>query len=118
MQSRHTRFAHSAARLTAAIGAAFVTLLVFAAATFPSGTYVSGGMAATFDGGHFRVKQGETGQVEGDYATHGDQIQLTDKRGPWACTTAGEETGAYRWKYDGGTLTFSEVSDRCKDRSG
>ena len=118
MQPRLARFAHRASPLTVVAGLAFAMTAAFAAGGFPSGTYASVGLSATFEGSHFRIKQGETVQVEGDYAVHADRIELTDRRGPWACTKKGEETGAYQWKYDGGTLTFSDAGDRCKARSG
>lgn len=41
------------------------------------------------DKGQFRVSKGEEVLVEGEYTVKGDQLQLTDKRGPIACTAAG-----------------------------
>lgn len=89
------------------------------AGDFPAGTYTAPGFALTFDGnGHFRASQEDAVKVEGNYTVDGDQLQFTDKSGPWACTKAGEQTGTYHWKSAGDTLTFSKVADPCKDREG
>ncbi|WIG56321.1 MAG: hypothetical protein OJF61_002109 [Rhodanobacteraceae bacterium] len=87
------------------------------AADFPAGTYMDSGFTLSFDGnGHFRGSQKDTLKVEGDYAVSGDQLKFTDTGGPWACPA--QQVGTYRWKSDGGALTFSKVSDACKDRVG
>jgi hypothetical protein len=95
---------------------ALVALPLFAA-DFPAGTYAMSGITLSFDGnGHFRGSQKGEVKVEGDYAVSGDQLKVTDKSGAWACPAA--QVGTYRWKSDGDTLTFSKVSDVCKDRVG
>lgn len=87
------------------------------AADFPTGTYTQAGFTLAFDGnGHFRGSQKGAVKVEGDYATSGDQLKFTDRSGAWACPAS--QTGTYRWKSEGDTLTFSKVSDACKDRVG
>jgi hypothetical protein len=89
------------------------------AADFPAGTYSADKTPFTvsFDAkSGFHVDQGETRKVQGNYATKAGELQLTDTQGPWACTKPGEQTGAYAWKYEGGVLTFSLVSDKCDDR--
>jgi hypothetical protein len=68
------------------------------------------------DKGRFRVTASEVQQVIGQYSAKGDQLEITDSQGPWACTKAGEQTGTYRWKYANSVLTFSKVADRCEDR--
>jgi hypothetical protein len=86
---------------------------------FPVGTYAAEGQKLTIafdDKGEFRVTQGETLQVTGQYAAKEGQLQITDKQGPWACTKAGEQTGTYRWKYENSVLTFRKVADHCDDR--
>lgn len=98
---------------------AMCAALASSATAFPTGTYAAKGAAATvtFDGkGQLHVLKGGVTEVEADYTVKGDQIQLTDKSGPWACTKAGEQTGTYRWKYENRVLAFSKVSDRCGDR--
>src|SRR5690242_18088222 len=85
------------------------------AADFPGGSYTMQGVTLNFDGnGHFRGSQKDAVKVEGDYAVSGDQMTFTDTSGPWACPP--KQSGTYRWKSDGDTLTFSKVSDACKDR--
>ncbi len=104
---------------------ALVTLVLatapaLAASNFPTGTYAVRGVAATatFDNkGQVRVNKHGVMEVAADYAVKGDQLRLTDKSGPWACTKAGEQTGTYRWKYDSGVLAFTKVADTCKPRA-
>ncbi|HJU07843.1 MAG TPA: hypothetical protein VJ727_05105 [Rhodanobacteraceae bacterium] len=85
------------------------------AADFPAGTYAEPGFTLAFDSnGHFRGSQKDAVKVEGDYAVSGNQVTFTDTSGPWACPA--KQTGTYRWESNGDTLTFSKVSDACKDR--
>ncbi len=89
------------------------------AADFPAGTYAADKTPFTlsFDAkSGFHVDQGETREVQGNYATKGGELRLTDAQGPWACTKAGEQTGTYAWKYENNVLTFTLVSDKCDDR--
>jgi len=85
---------------------------------FPTGTFAAGGLTTlTFDGnGQLHVRKGDVMEVVVDYAVSGNQIQLTDKSGPWACAKAGEKAGTYRWKYRSGVLAFRKVRDRCGPR--
>ncbi|HEY7642365.1 MAG TPA: hypothetical protein VH814_21710 [Steroidobacteraceae bacterium] len=85
------------------------------AADLAAGTYAASGIDLTFDGnGHFRGSQKDAVVVEGEYKATGDQLEFADKSGPWACPAA--QTGTYRWKSTGDTLTFSKVSDACSER--
>ena|SRR6185312_614066 len=88
------------------------------AADLPTGTYaIKGNITLTLDGrGQFRVTEGTETKVAGIYAIKGDQLQLTDKTGPWACS--GEQSGTYTWKFDDLVLTLVKVSDPCADRAG
>jgi hypothetical protein len=96
----------------------FVLSAVFAA-DFPVGSYEAGDLRLTFDDkGQFHVNKGATTEVSGKYSVKGGQIELTDVKGPWACTNAGQQTGTYDWKFDSSALTFSKVADSCDDRSG
>ncbi|MGH7025666.1 MAG: hypothetical protein ACREEB_19060 [Caulobacteraceae bacterium] len=91
-----------------------------AAADFPAGVYTTKGAPETItfgDNGRVSVNKDGVLEVEGAYSVNGDQIQLTDERGPWACTKPGEQTGAYRWKSDHGQLSFTKVADACTDRA-
>jgi hypothetical protein len=103
-----------------AVCSALAPALAAPAAGFPTGTYAAEGLAATVtfdDHGQVRVRKGQVLEVVGDYSVSGNQIQLTDKSGPWACTKADQKSGSYRWKYTGGVLAFLKVSDRCADRA-
>ncbi len=94
------------------------TSLAFAAADFPLGAYAFNEYTIVFaDKGQFRVSKGEAVMVEGEYTLKGDQLQLTDKKGPIACTKAGQESGTYRWQYEGEVLTLSKVEDNCQGRA-
>jgi hypothetical protein len=96
------------------------TAPAWAAADFPTGVFSAKGLTTTItfgDKGQVQVNKGGVLEVEGAYTINGDQIQVTDKSGPWACTKAGQETGAYHWKYDKGVLAFTKVADACKARS-
>ena len=107
--------------LTFTIGSAFATACAFAATHFPSGTYAAEGktFTATFDdAGHVQVRMGSVLEVEASYAFKGEQLELTDNSGPWACTKPAEKTGTYHWKYANGMLTFSTIDDKCKERAG
>jgi hypothetical protein len=108
------RTASAAAALAMAFCSAFA-----AAAPFPTGTFAAEGQSVTiaFDSsGEFRVTEGQSLQVTGRYEVKGGQLDFTDKQGPWACTKADEQTGTYRWSYVHSVLTFSTVTDHCKDR--
>lgn len=101
--------------------AIFSTLAVAPAlaADFPAGTYAAKEQpfTVTFDGrGQFQVNKGETVEVAGNYSFKAGELQLTDTRGPWACTKSGERTGTYAWKYENALLSFSTVADKCEDR--
>ena len=103
-----------------AMCAAVATVPASPASGFPTGTYSAKGLAATatFEGnGKLHISKGGVTEVEGDYTVEGDQIKLTDKSGPWACTKAGEQTGTYRWEYANGTLAFRKMTDRCEGRA-
>lgn len=90
----------------------------FAAVSFPLGEYTVGEFAIVFDEkGQFRVSKGGEMAVEGEYTVKSDQLELTDKRGPFSCAGAGHETGIYKWKYEGEILTLSKVADECDGRS-
>ena len=89
------------------------------AADFLTGTYEAKGTPITVsfdDKGQFHVNKGETLEVTGNYSVKTGELQLTDTQGPWACTTAGWQTGIYAWKYENAVLTFSKVEDKCEER--
>lgn len=89
------------------------------AAGFPVGSYQVKDLTLSFDDkGQFHVNMGETTEVSGTYSVKGGRIDMTDVKGPWACTESGQQTGSYKWKLDGAVLTFSKVADSCDARSG
>ena len=113
--SPHLRFL-SAASLLASLTIALTSAW---AADFPVGSFAANGgkTTMTFDAkGQFRVVDKDATVVAGQYTVSGEQFEITDMQGPWACTKADEKTGTYRWKLDKSELTFSKVADRCEDR--
>jgi hypothetical protein len=103
----------------ALLGSLTLALIPAMAADFPIGSFAANGgtTTMTFDGkGQFRVLDKDAIVVAGQYTIKGEQFEITDMQGPWACTKAGEKTGIYRWKLDKSELTFSKVADRCEDR--
>ena len=114
------RFSRSFSQMALAAGLALAFFPAFAA-DFPVGTYRVDGAKSTLafdDKGQFRVEEGQKMLVTGQYTIKGNQIEFTDKEGPWACTTAGELSGTYNWNSENSVLTFSKVVDACKDRVG
>jgi hypothetical protein len=114
-QSHYPRTAAAAALLTfsaLALTSAF-------AADFPIGSFAANGSTTTVtfdDKGQFQVVEKDAMVVAGQYTIKGDQLEITDVQGPWACTKAGEKTGSYAWKLNESELTFSKLADRCQDR--
>lgn len=94
--------------------------LAAVAADFPAGAYVAHkSITLTFDAqGQFHVNDGKGTKVSGRYTVKGDQLELTDTGGLWACTKSGEQSGTYTWKYAGSVLTLTKVTDPCQDRVG
>jgi hypothetical protein len=89
------------------------------AADFPSGTFEAKQTPFTvsFDNkGQFRVNQGATLEVMGSYSATAGEVKITDAKGPWACTKAGEQTGTYKWKYENAVLTLVKLTDECTER--
>ncbi len=97
--------------LTLVVGSAF-------AADFPIGSYSAHqNLTIVFDKqGTFHVTQDGKSVVIGNYRIKGDQLELTDRDGPWACTKAGQQSGTYQWKYGDAGLTLTKVTDACEER--
>src|SRR5437764_8767036 len=92
------------------------------AAEFPKGTFTVKGpggaaWAVNFDGkSKFTVTRAGKEVIEGTYKVNKDEIELTDEKGPFA--GAGDaKTGTYKWKLEGGKLTFTKVKDESEGRS-
>jgi hypothetical protein len=87
---------------------------------FKTGTYSN-----TAAGTKWSLKFDETGKVtvisngeivvESRYKVKGDELEVTDEKGPMACDKA--QTGKYKWKLDGKKLSLTKVSDECDGRS-
>jgi len=92
------------------------------AAEFPKGTFTvkdPGGAAwaVTFDGkGKVSVTRADREVIEGTYKVNKDEIELTDEKGPFA-GTGDAKTGTYKWKLEGGKLTFTKVKDESEGRA-
>jgi hypothetical protein len=90
---------------------------VAVAADFPAGTYEASDIAMTFDAkGHYTLTQGGIFKVSGTYTVTGDEIDMTDKRGPWTCPK-GKRTGSYHWETTLTGLAFTKIADDCDARS-
>ena len=90
-------------------------------ADFKKGTYsvMAGGFKWAINFGDNNkvtfTKDGEIA-VEGTYNVTGDELELTDERGPVAC--GGEQkTGKYKWKLEEKKLTLTKVADLCEGRA-
>ena len=92
------------------------------AAEFPKGTFTlkdPGGVAwaVNFDGqGKVTVTRAGKEVIEGTYKVNKDEIELTDEKGPFA-GKGDAKTGTYKWKLEGGKLTFTKVKDESEGRS-
>jgi hypothetical protein len=86
--------------------------------SFPTGKFVSvkdGALAHQFnEDGTFAFLVGDIPVVEGTYRTEGDlYMELTNNDSDPTC----QEHPAYRWQFDGETLSFSPVTeDTCRGR--
>jgi hypothetical protein len=94
--------------------------LVAAAADFPKGTFTASRQkdwSITFaDKGKFTVSQSGKTVVEGTYQASETELTLTDEKGPLAAKGEGAQTGKYKWKLEGGKLTFTLVEDKSRGR--
>jgi hypothetical protein len=90
---------------------------VAVAADFPPGTYEARDLSVTFDGkGQYTLSQGGILKVSGTYTVQGDEIDVTDKTGPWTCPKD-KRTGSYHWQTTLTGLEFSKIADECEGRS-
>jgi hypothetical protein len=87
------------------------------AVDFPAGSYKAQDLSLVFDGkGQFHVNNGGTTEVSGAYSVQQGRVELTDVKGPWACTGPGQQKGTYVWTFNGTALTFIKVADSCDER--
>jgi hypothetical protein len=110
-------------RFWSAIGVAAVWLSlgpISGAAEFPKGTFTASRQkdwSIKFeDKGKFTVLRGGKSVVEGTYKASDTELTLTDEMGPFAAKEEGARTGKYKWKQEGGKLTFTVVEDKSRGR--
>ena len=100
------------------MAAALLTGVATAASNLPSGSYSSGPYTLEISrDGSFKVVKSGYALVEGEYSVSGQQIRLTDRKGPFACIGPEQATGTYNWKLERGELLLRKVEDKCSDRS-
>lgn len=109
---------HFIGSLLTAVAVGFVSVSNVAyAADFPPGTYEAGDLSITFDGkGQYKLNQGGTFKVSGTYTISGDEIEVTDKTGPWTCPKD-KRSGSYHWQTTLTGLAFTKIADECDARS-
>lgn len=89
------------------------------AADFPKGTFTASPQkdwSVKFEDGKFTVVRGGQTVVEGTYKATDTEITVTDEKGKLATKDDGAKTGKYKWKLDGGKLTFTLIEDKSKGR--
>jgi hypothetical protein len=79
---------------------------------------IAGEWSVAFGADHtYSVKQNNIEQVTGTYTLQGDELELTDTSGEFACKGGDAPQGVYRVKLDGPALTFTKVKDEeCAGR--
>lgn len=81
----------------------------------PVGSYQSGPFTVTIqEDGTYRVVHANGGAITGTYKVAGNQIEVTDQGGDFACF---DGAGKYSWKVEGDKLFFSVVEDPCNGRN-
>jgi hypothetical protein len=94
--------------------------LVVEAGEFPEGTFTASPQkdwSIKFEAkGKLTVIRGGKVVVEGTYKASEAELTLTDEKGPFAAKEEGDKTGTYKWKLEGGNLTFTLVQDKSKGR--
>jgi hypothetical protein len=106
--------------------AALLLVLLALATTVRAADFKTGTYSVTVDGVNYSIKYYEGNKVtvtrggevavEGTYKVTGDEIEVTDERGPIACRGE-EKTGRYRWKLEDKVLTLTKVQDGCIGRA-
>lgn len=87
---------------------------------FKKGTYTATAYGATwaikYDDNKVSLARNGEIFIEGVYKVTGNEIEVTDERGPMACRDD-QKTGKYTWKLEGKSLTFQKVKDECAGRA-
>jgi hypothetical protein len=109
--------AHRLGAIVCTLALAVAAAPARAQSTFPGGEYLAGSISILFgEHGSLRVKSSGKPLVDAVYSTHADEIRITDRSGPMACTGKGTSTGLYRWKYADDTLALTKLDDSCEGR--
>ena len=111
-------------RFWSATGVAAVVWLLLGpaapAAEFPKGTFTASRQkdwSIKFeDKGKLTVLRGGKVVVEGTYKATDTEVTLTDEKGPFAAKDEASKSGKYKWKLEGGKLTFTLVDDKSTGR--
>lgn len=83
--------------------------------TFPIGSYESGPFTLIFkEGSAFEVVHSGGGGVKGTYKVTGNEVEITDQDGDFACPDA---VGKYKWKVENEKLVMTIVDDPCEGRA-
>jgi hypothetical protein len=83
---------------------------------FPIGSYESGPYTITFkEGGKYEVTASAGGGVKGIYKVSGNDVEVTDQDGDFACPDT--VVGKYKWKVDGEKLVMTIIDDACEGRA-
>ena len=78
---------------------------------FPGGFFTNGDWSLDFKADGTYRAAGPPGSETGTYKVNGNQVTVT-------CQCCGEVQGSYTWSYDGGTLHFTAIEDKCQNRQG
>lgn len=79
---------------------------------FPTGSFALGQWAFELKNSGVYALKVDGLEENGTYSVTGDQVTLKGER----CARLGIENAAYRWTFDGKTLTFKALDDICMNR--
>lgn len=114
MLMRRSRFVYAAIIIVS-----FIVIASSQESQFKKGTYTfkENGITWAIRYDDNKVSLARNGEVfiEGVYKVTGNEIEVTDERGPMACG-GDQKTGKYNWKLEGKKLTFQKIKDECAGR--
>ncbi len=111
---------HSAALLVLVLSSLFLAACASSSSGFPTGKFYVSGTERTegfeFDrSGSFNYFSGDDKVMEGTYTVEGDVYTETSNNVESA-EPACKLPSTYNWVYDGTTLRFTVIEDKCPDR--
>jgi hypothetical protein len=106
--------------------AALLVVLLALGAVARTEDFKKGAYSVTAGGAKWAINFGDNNKLtftrdgeiaaEGTYKVTGDELEVTDERGPIAC--GGEQkTGKYKWRLEEKKLTMTKVEDPCEGRA-